>query len=178
MCACARIDMVPESERLSGINYTKHIFPIRHNNLLGEFVLAVFSSFIPIFGSSHTSLWIGIRFELSGQHFASECRYLWLEDAQSTSGRMMSVLLVTWIMRFAILRVDSPFPPAIVLLEHRPFPWVSGGFLERRIPGKNGEGSTRTIAEAIRPLEVSRGRTRGSCGEDSKFPRRPCSLVP
>ena len=28
-----------------------------------------------------------------------------------------------------------------------PFPWVSGGFLERRIPGKNGEGSARTVAE-------------------------------
>ena len=28
--------------------------------------------------------------------------------------------------------------PAIVLFENRPFPWVSGGFLERRIPRKNG----------------------------------------
>ena len=26
-------------------------------------------------------------------------------------------------------------------LLHRRFPWVSGGFLERRIPGKNGEGT-------------------------------------
>ena len=25
------------------------------------------------------------------------------------------------------------------------FPWVSGGFLERRIPGKNGEGTPRTL---------------------------------
>ena len=38
------------------------------------------------------------------------------------------------------LRVDSPFFPTIVLFENRPFPRVSGVFLERRIPGKNGHG--------------------------------------
>ena len=41
------------------------------------------------------------------------------------------------------LRVDSPFFPTIVFFENRRCPWVAGGFLERRIPGKNGEGSTR-----------------------------------
>ena len=46
-----------------------------------------------------------------------------------------------------ILRVDSAFCPTIVLIENRPFPWVSGGFLERGNPGKNGEGSTRTMGE-------------------------------
>ena len=40
---------------------------------------------------------------------------------------------------------DSPFFPTIVLFENRPFPRVSGGFLERRIPGKNGESSTRMM---------------------------------
>ena len=29
------------------------------------------------------------------------------------------------------------------------FPWVSGGFLERRIPGKNGEGTPRTIKTRV-----------------------------
>ena len=41
------------------------------------------------------------------------------------------------------LRVDSPFCSTIVLFKTRPVILVSGGFLERRIPGKNGEGSTR-----------------------------------
>ena len=45
------------------------------------------------------------------------------------------------------LRVDSPFSHTIVLFENWPFPWLSGGFLERRIPGKNGEGSTRTLGK-------------------------------
>ena len=44
-----------------------------------------------------------------------------------------------------VLGVDS----FSILSNHRsfrrpdPFSWVSGGFLERRIPGKNGEGNTR-----------------------------------
>ena len=37
--------------------------------------------------------------------------------------------------------VVSPFFP-----KTNRFPWVSGGFLERTIPGKNGEGTPRTIA--------------------------------
>ena len=40
----------------------------------------------------------------------------------------------------------QPCFPTIVLFEHRSFPWVSGGFLPRRIPGKNGEGSTRVLS--------------------------------
>ena len=32
-----------------------------------------------------------------------------------------------------------------MLLKTQPLPWVSGGFLERKIPGKNGEGTTRTM---------------------------------
>ena len=44
------------------------------------------------------------------------------------------------------LRVDSPFFPTIVLFENRPIPWVSAVFLEKRIPGKNGEGSTGKTA--------------------------------
>ena len=46
------------------------------------------------------------------------------------------------------LTVDSPFFSTIVLLKNRPFPWVSGIFLERRILGKNGEGSTRKKGRA------------------------------
>ena len=41
--------------------------------------------------------------------------------------------------------LDSPFFSTIVFLKNRPIPWVSGGFLERRIPGKNGEGSPRFL---------------------------------
>ena len=37
------------------------------------------------------------------------------------------------IQRAKDLRVDSPFLPTIVLIEHRPFPWVSGGQQERSI---------------------------------------------
>ena len=40
------------------------------------------------------------------------------------------------------------FFSTIVLSKNRiRFPWVSGGFLERRIPGKNGEGTPRVLRE-------------------------------
>ena len=40
------------------------------------------------------------------------------------------------------LGLDSPFSSTILLSKHRiRFPWVSGGVLYRRIPGKNGIGS-------------------------------------
>ena len=42
-----------------------------------------------------------------------------------------------------VLGVDSPLLSTIVLFKH----WVSGGFLDRRIPGKNGGGTT-----SLRPL--------------------------
>ena len=46
----------------------------------------------------------------------------------------------------AVLRDDSPFCSTIVLSKNWiRFPWVSGGFPERRIPGKNGGGSPRTV---------------------------------
>ena len=45
-----------------------------------------------------------------------------------------------------ILRVDSPVFSTIVLFKNQLFPWVFDGFLKRRIPGKNGEGSPRIIA--------------------------------
>ena len=48
-----------------------------------------------------------------------------------------------------ILGVDSPFFSTIVLFKHLPFPWVSGGFLERRIPGKNGEGTARSMCAIL-----------------------------
>ena len=41
------------------------------------------------------------------------------------------------------LGVDSPLFSAIVLFKTRHFPRVFGGFLERRIPGKNGEVTPR-----------------------------------
>ena len=41
------------------------------------------------------------------------------------------------------LRADFPFRSTIVLEKKKPFPWVFANVLERRIPGKNGEGSTR-----------------------------------
>ena len=44
--------------------------------------------------------------------------------------------------------IPFPFCPTIVLFENRiRFPgFQEGGFLERRIPGKNGEGSTRRMS--------------------------------
>ena len=42
-----------------------------------------------------------------------------------------------------ILGVVSPLFSTIVHFENQRFPRVSGGFLERRIPGKNGEGTPR-----------------------------------
>ena len=44
-----------------------------------------------------------------------------------------------------ILSVDSPFFSTIVLFKTGRFPQVSGGFLERKIPGMNGGGSTRIM---------------------------------
>ena len=40
---------------------------------------------------------------------------------------------------------DSPFFSAIVIFKNQPFSTVFGGFLERRIPGKNGEVTPRTL---------------------------------
>ena len=45
--------------------------------------------------------------------------------------------------------VDSPFFSIIVLFKTCRLPWVSGGFLERRIPGKNGEGTPRVLCRVI-----------------------------
>ena len=40
--------------------------------------------------------------------------------------------------------ISFPFFSTIVLSKNRiRSPWGSGGFLERRIPGKNGEGTSR-----------------------------------
>ena len=55
---------------------------------------------------------------------------------------MNAAHVVLWM---TVLTLDSAFFATIALFKNRPFPWVSGGFLERRIPGKNGEGSTRTV---------------------------------
>ena len=44
------------------------------------------------------------------------------------------------------LEVDSPFFSTIVLFKNRVFPLGFGGFLKRRIPGKNEEGSRRKEA--------------------------------
>ena len=43
--------------------------------------------------------------------------------------------------------VDSPFFSTIVLFKHQLVACVFDGFLKRRIPGKNGEGSPRTKGE-------------------------------
>ena len=57
----------------------------------------------------------------------------------------------------AHLRVDS----FSILSNHRsfrtpdPFPWVSRGCLERRIPGKNGEGSARAHDVHVRPPDFN-----------------------
>ena len=45
------------------------------------------------------------------------------------------------------LGVDSQFFSAIVLFENQPFPRVLCSFLERRIPGKNWEVTSRMVSE-------------------------------
>ena len=45
------------------------------------------------------------------------------------------------------LGVDSPLFSAIVLFKNQTFPRVFGGFLERRVPGKNGEVTPRNLDE-------------------------------
>ena len=52
-----------------------------------------------------------------------------------------SFLLTGCGLSFDDLGVDSPFFSAIVLFKNQPLPQGFGGFLERRIPGKNGNGS-------------------------------------
>ena len=76
------------------------------------------------------------------------------------------------------LRVESPLFPTILLFENRPFlfPGFPGGFPERRTPGKNGKGSTRTLELEYLPFPcfskitlvrekapVFRGALVGSC---------------
>ena len=60
------------------------------------------------------------------------------------------LLATSYAKAFESLRVASPFFSTIVLFNNRPFPWVSGGFLETRIPAKNGEGSTRELRKATK----------------------------
>ena len=50
--------------------------------------------------------------------------------------------------------VDSPFFSSIVLSKSLLFPSVSGGFLERRIPGKNGEGTPRFVVSLFRGVQL------------------------
>ena len=60
----------------------------------------------------------------------------------------------TPVFFFAILGVDGPFFSAIVLFKNRIhffafFFWVCSGFLERRIPEKNGEVTARAMFFAV-----------------------------
>ena len=48
-----------------------------------------------------------------------------------------------WVRNGMILGVDSPFFSTIVLSKNRL--WVFDGFLNRRTPGKNGEGTPRMM---------------------------------
>ena len=48
-----------------------------------------------------------------------------------------------------ILGVDSPFFSTIAFPKTSRSPWVSGGFLERRIPGKDGEGTNRIMRVSL-----------------------------
>ena len=71
-----------------------------------------------------------------------------------------------------IIGVDSPFFSTIALSRKKGrFPKVSGGFLERRIPGKNGNGRYR--------LNYSPSHSRMSEAERATVsgPRCPCSLL-
>ena len=68
-----------------------------------------------------------------------------------------------------ILRADSPFFSAIALFNNQiRFPWVSGGVLERRIPGKNGEGTLRKVHfEVPRILGLSSNLTSMGSAKES-----------
>ena len=54
-----------------------------------------------------------------------------------------------------LLGLDSPFFSTIVPFKKQRFPWAFGGFLERRIPRKNGNGrypwNSRRIAKLLTP---------------------------
>ena len=46
--------------------------------------------------------------------------------------------------------IPCPFFATIVLSKNwLRSPWLFGGFLERRIPGKNGEGTPRILVECL-----------------------------
>ena len=57
--------------------------------------------------------------------------------------------------RIFVLGVDSPFFATIVLLISQLFPCVCDGFLKRRIPKKNGEGSPRFVVKGCLSVSLS-----------------------
>ena len=59
----------------------------------------------------------------------------------------------------------------IVLFINHPFFLDSGGFLERRIPGKNGECTTRITTDAFFTPQARAGR--GQSGRPRPWHRRP-----
>ena len=63
------------------------------------------------------------------------------------------------ILDTSILGVDSPFQPSFFPKTSR-FPWVSGGFPERMIPGKNGESFPGAIASKPVPYQSVQARAR------------------
>ena len=66
-----------------------------------------------------------------------------VHHAKSLSPCPLFSSIVLTILTFLGL-IPCPFCSSIVLSKNRiRFPWVSGGFLERRLPGKNGEGTPR-----------------------------------
>ena len=62
-----------------------------------------------------------------------------------------------------ILGVDSPFFATIVLFKQGLFPLGFDGFLKRRIPGKNGEGTPRIMF--IKPRKVRKHFLANSAGQ-------------
>ena len=69
---------------------------------------------------------------------------------QSKAEAVRSIRQVGHVVRRAwnmatVLGVDSPFFSAIALSKTSHFPRAFGGFLERRITGKNGEVTPKTV---------------------------------
>ena len=92
------------------------------------------AAFQPILPNRHNSFSRRTNSSLSGES--------WI-DRESGKARTH--------LRQGILGGDSPFFPTIGLFKNQLFSLGFGGFLEKRIPGKNGEGTPRMICFSPEP---------------------------
>ena len=84
------------------------------------------------------------------------------------------------------LGVENLFFSIIVLSTNQPFPWDSGGFAERRIPGKNGDGTVPLdcshVHNLVLPFNAKCGRGRwvlfSRCSMEAQAQDYPQLLCP